>query len=108
MTIEEYVVSELTRLSNRVKKADEVIREQERENEELKEQLESSKKYAEKRQMASAKRFAELEEVKAGLNALDIGFIHDDSVMVFSSVITKDNPGFKALHDAGKEKEKNE
>jgi hypothetical protein len=108
MTIEEYVVSELTRLSDRVKKADEVIREQERENEELKEQLESSKKYAEKRQMASAKRFAELEEVKAGLNALDIGFIHDDSVMVFSSVITKDNPGFKALHDAGKEKEKNE
>lgn len=108
MTIEEYVVSELTRLSDRVKKADEVIREQERENEELKEQLESSKKYAEKRQMASVKRFAELEEVKAGLNALDIGFIHDDSVMVFSSVITKDNPGFKALHDAGKEKEKNE
>lgn len=108
MTIEEYIVSELTRLSDRVKKADEVIREQERENEELKEQLESSKKYAEKRQMASAKRFAELEEVKAGLNALDIGFIHDDSVMVFSSVITKDNPGFKALHDAGKEKEKNE
>lgn len=108
MTIEEYIVSELTRLSDRVKKADEVIRERERENEELKEQLESSKKYAEKRQMASAKRFAELEEVKAGLNALDIGFIHDDSVMVFSSVITKDNPGFKALHDAGKEKEKNE
>lgn len=108
MTIEEYVVSELTRLSDRVKKADEVIREQERENEELKEQLESSKKYAEKRQMASVKRFAELEEVKAWLNALDIGFIHDDSVMVFSSVITKDNPGFKALHDAGKEKEKNE
>lgn len=108
MTIEEYVVSELTRLSDRVKKADEVIREQERENEELKEQLESSKKYAEKRQMASAKRFAEPEEAKAGLNALDIGFIHDDSVMVFSSVITKDNPGFKALHDAGKEKEKNE
>ena len=108
MTIEEYIVSELTRLSDRVKKADEVIHEQERENEELKEQLESSKKYAEKRQMASAKRFAELEEVKAGLNALDIGFIHDDSVMVFSSVITKDNPGFKALHDAGKEKEKNE
>lgn len=108
MTIEEYIVSELTRLSDRVKKADEVIREQERENEELKGQLESSKKYAEKRQMASAKRFAELEEVKAGMNALDIGFIHDDSVMVFSSVITKDNPGFKALHDAGKEKEKNE
>lgn len=108
MTIEEYIVSELTRLSDRVKKADEVIREQERENEELKEQLESSKKYAEKRQMASAKMFAELEEAKAGLNALDIGFIHDDSVMVFSSVITKDNPGFKALHDAGKEKEKNE
>lgn len=108
MTIEEYVVSELTRLSERVKKDDEVISELKRENEELKEQLESSKKYAEKRQMASAKRFAELEEVKAGLNALDIGFIHDDSVMVFSSVITKDNPGFKALHDAGKEKEKNE
>lgn len=108
MTIEEYVVSELTRLSERVKKADEVIREQEHKNKELEEQLESSKKYAEKRQMASAKRFAELEEVKAGLNALDIGFIHDDSVMVFSSVITKDNPGFKALHDAGKEKEKNE
>lgn len=108
MTIEEYIVSELTRLSERVKKADEVISELKRENEELKEQLESSKKYAEKRQMASAKRFAELEEVKAGLNALDIGFIHDDSVMVFSSVITKDNPGFKALHDAGKEKEKNE
>lgn len=108
MTIEEYIVSELTRLSDRVKKADEVISELKRENEELKEQLESSKKYAEKRQMASAKRFAELEEVKAGLNALDIGFIHDDSVMVFSSVITKDNPGFKALHDAGKEKEKNE
>ena len=108
MTIEEYIVSELTRLSDRVKKADEVISELKRENEELKEQLESSKKYAEKRQMASAKRFAELEEVKAGLNALDIGFIHDDSVMVFSSVITKDDPGFKALHDAGKEKEKNE
>ena len=108
MTIEEYIVSELTRLSDRVKKADEVIREQERKNKELEEQLESSKKYAEKRQMASAKRFAELEEVKAGLNALDIGFIHDDSVMVFSSVITNDNPGFKALHDAGKEKEKNE
>lgn len=108
MTIEEYIVSELTRLSDRVKKADEVISELKRENDELKEQLESSKKYAEKRQMASAKRFAELEEVKAGLNALDIGFIHDDSVMVFSSVITKDNPGFKALHDAGKEKEKNE
>ena len=88
MTIEEYIVSELTRLSDRVKKADEVIREQEHKNKELEEQLESSKKYAEKRQMASAKRFAELEEVKAGLNALDIGFIHDDSVMVFSSVIT--------------------
>lgn len=108
MTIEEYVVSELKRLSDRVQKAEDVISEQKRENEELKEHLESSKKYAEKRQMASAKRFAELEEVKAGLNALDIGFIHDDSVMVFSSVITKDNPGFKALHDAGKEKEKNE
>lgn len=108
MTIEEYVVSELKRLSDRVQKAEDVISEQKRENEELKEQLESSKKYAEKRQMASAKMFAELEEVKAGLNALDIGFIHDDSVMVFSSVITKDNPGFKALHDAGKEKEKNE
>ena len=108
MTIEEYVVSELTRLSDRVKKAEAVISEQERKNKELEEQRESSKKYAEKMQMASAKRFAELEEVKAGLNALDIGFIHDDSVMVFSSVITKDNPGFKALHDAGKEKEKNE
>ena len=54
MTIEEYIVSELTRLSDRVKKADEVIREQERKNKELEEQLESSKKYAEKRQMASA------------------------------------------------------
>lgn len=108
MTIEEYIVSELTRLSDRVKKAEAVISEQELKNKELEEQLESSKKYAEKRQMASAKRFAELEEVKAGLNALDIGFIHDDSVMVFSSVITKDNPGFKALHDAGKEKEKYE
>ena len=108
MTIEEYVVSELKRLSERVKQADDVIRRQKRENEELEEQLESSKKYAEKRQVASAKRFDELEELKAGLNAIDIGFIHDDSVRVFSSVITKDNPGFKALHDAGKEKEKNE
>lgn len=108
MTIEEYVVSELTRLSERVKKADEVIHELERKNEELEEQLGSSKKYAEKRQRASAKRFAEMEELKAGLNALDIGFIHDESVRVFSSVITKDNPGFKALHDAGKEKERNE
>lgn len=108
MTSEEYVVSELIRLGDRVKSAEAVISEQERKNKELEEQLESSKKYAEKRQMASAKRFSELEELKAGLNAIDIGFIHDDSVMVFSSVITKDNPGFKALHDAGKEKERNE
>lgn len=108
MTSEEYVVSELIRLSDRVKSAEAVISEQKRKNKELEEQLESSKKYAEKRQRASAKRFAEMEELKAGLNALDIGFIHDESVRVFSSVITKDNPGFKALHDAGKEKERNE
>jgi len=108
MTIEEYAVSELMRLNERVKMADNVIRSLDRKNQELEEQLESSKKYAEKRQAASAKRFDELEELKAGLNAIDIGFIHDDSVRVFSSVITKDNPGFKALHDAGKEKGKNE
>lgn len=104
MTIDEYVVSELERLRKKSDLQDSAIRELQKENNELKEQLESAQKYADKRQTASTKMFTELEEAKAGLKAIEIGFIHDDSLMVFSSVITSDNPGFKALHEIGKDK----